>query len=129
MRLLALGLLLILACTAPVSGPEPEAAPRVGVPVGRSNHMRSGHFTYRLGSIERTVDGLRVGLRLSNGTHRDYGDVMLRVILFGYGGEIHAVRVPVGPIRAEQTKPLVARIDDVTFRLQDVTLELIYALP
>jgi hypothetical protein len=54
---------------------------------------------------------------------------MVRVILFGDGGEIHAVRLPVGAIRAEQTKPLVARIEDVVFRVQDVTLELIYALP
>jgi hypothetical protein len=91
--------------------------------------LRSGHFSYRLGSIERNGNDLRVDFRFSNGTHRDCGAVMVRVILFGDGGEIHAVRLPVGAIRAEQTKPLVARIEDVVFRVQDVTLELIYALP
>jgi hypothetical protein len=91
--------------------------------------MRSGHFSYRLGNIERDGDHLRVDLRFSNGTHRSYGTVMLRVILFGDGGEIRAVRLPAGGILAEQTKPLVARIDDVTFSVEDVTLELIYALP
>ena len=91
--------------------------------------MRSGHFTYRLGDVERNQDRVRVGLRFSNGTHRNYGTVMLRVVLFGEDGEIRAVRLPVGGIRAEQTKPLVARFDDVTFRIEDVTLELIYALP
>jgi hypothetical protein len=97
--------------------------------VGRSNHPRSGHFTYRLGSIERDGNDLRVDFRFSNGTHRDYGQVALRVILFGEEGKIRAVRMPVGPIWAEQTKPLVARIAGVTFRVQDITLELIYALP
>jgi hypothetical protein len=91
--------------------------------------MRSGHFTYRLGSIERDGNQLRVGLRFSNGTHRSYRTVMLRVILYGDGGEIRAVRLPAGAILAEQTKPLVARIDDVTFPVEDLTLELIYALP
>jgi hypothetical protein len=37
--------------------------------------------------------------------------------------------MPVGAIRAEQRKPLSARIAGVTFRVQDITLELIYALP
>jgi len=91
--------------------------------------MRSGHFTYRLGDIERNGDHLRVGVRFSNGTHRSYRTVMLRIILFGDGGKIHAVRLPAGAILAEQTKPLVARIDEVTFSVEDVTLELIYALP
>jgi hypothetical protein len=35
----------------------------------------------------------------------------------------------VGVPRAEQTRPLVARIAGVTFQVQDITLELIYALP
>jgi hypothetical protein len=91
--------------------------------------LRSGHFTYRLGSIERNGNELRVDFHFSNGTHRDYRNVMLRVILFGDGGEIHAVRLPVGGIRAEQTRARVARIDDVTFTVRDIALELIYALP
>lgn len=54
---------------------------------------------------------------------------MLRVVVVGAEGEFQAARLPVGGIRAGQTKPVVARIDDVTFRAQDVTLELIYAIP
>jgi len=91
--------------------------------------LRSGHFTYHLGSIERDGNELRVDFHFSNGTHRDYRNVMLRVILFGDGGEIHAVRLPVGGIRAEQTRARVARIDGVTFTVRDIALELIYALP
>jgi hypothetical protein len=94
-----------------------------------SSHLRSGHFSYRLGSVERDGDRLRIGIRLSNGTHRNYNNVMLRVVLLGNPGESLAVRLPAGGIRAEQTKPLVAHIEDVTFQVQDVTLELIYALP
>ncbi len=129
MRILHLALTLILGCAAPATGPEPDTGTREGVPLGRSTHMRSGNFTYRLGEIERNGNRLRIGLRFSNGTHRSYRSVMLRVVLFGDGGEIRAVRLPVAGILAEQTKPVVARIDDVTFRVQDVTLELIYALP
>jgi len=129
MRIILLALTLILGCTAPATGPEPDAATREGVPLGRSTQMRSGHFTYRLGEIEQNGNHLRVGLRFSNGTHRSYRSVMLRVVLFGDGGEIRSVQLPVGGILAEQTKPVVAQIDGVTFRLQDVTLELIYALP
>ena len=114
---------------APATGVEPDLDGRVGVPVGRSVHLRSGHFTYRLGDIQRNGGDLRVDLRLSNGTHRDYDSVLLRLILFGRGGEIRAVRVPAGAILSGQTKPLVGRIDDVAFPVRDVTLELIYALP
>jgi len=129
MRILYLALPLILACTAPATGPEADAGTGEGVLIGRSTHMRSGNFTYRLGEVERNGNRLRVALRFSNGTHRSYHSVMLRVVLFGDGGEIRAAQLPVGGILAEQTKPVVARIDDVTFRVQDVTLELIYALP
>jgi hypothetical protein len=97
--------------------------------VGRSEHLRSGSFTYRLGDIERNGERLRVSIRFGNGTHRRYSNVMLRVILYGDEGEIRAVQLPVGPILAEQSKPLAARFDDVTFPVEDVTLELIYALP
>jgi hypothetical protein len=128
-RILHLALPLILACATPAAGPEQDPGARAGTPLGRSTHLRSGHFTYRLGDMERDGEELRVGIRLSNGTHRDYSNVMLRVVLSGDGGEIRSVRLPVGPILAEQTKPLVARTDDVTFRVRDVTLELIYALP
>jgi hypothetical protein len=54
---------------------------------------------------------------------------MLRVTLYGEGGEIRAERLPVGAILPEQTKPIVARIEDVPFRVRDVTVELVYALP
>jgi hypothetical protein len=128
-RILYIALPLILGCATPAAGPAQDPGSRAGTPLGRSTHLRSGHFTYRLGDIERDGEELRIGIRLSNGTHRDYGNVMLRVVLWGHGGEIHAVRLPVGPILAEQTKPLVARTDGVTFRVRDVTLELIYALP
>jgi hypothetical protein len=128
-RILSLALPLILGCTAPATGLDPDAGSQIGAPLGRSAHLRSGHFTYRLGSIERNGDELRVDFRFSNGTHRDYRNVMLRVILFGDGGEIHAARLPVGAMLSEQTKPLVARIDGVAFPVQDLTLELIYALP
>jgi hypothetical protein len=128
-RLLCLMLTLVVGCATAATGLGPDADPPAGLPLGRSNQMRSGHFTYRLGSIEQSGSQLRIGLRFSNGTHRSYGTVMLRVVAFGEGGEIRAVRLPVGGILAEQTKPLVARMDDVTFRVQDVTLELIYAAP
>jgi hypothetical protein len=128
-RILHLALLLILGCSVPTTGLDMDPDRAVGVPLGRSNHLRSGHFTYRLGSIEREENQVRVDFRFSNGTHRNYGQVALRIILFGDEGKIHAVRMPAGAILAEQTKPLVARIDDVTFPVQDVTLELIYALP
>jgi hypothetical protein len=129
MRILLLALTLTLGCAAPATGPEPDAGTREGAPLGRSTHMRSGSFTYRLGEIERNENRLRVAFRFSNGTHRSYRSVMLRVVLFGDGGEIRATQLPIGGMLAEQTKPVVARIDDVTFRVQDVTLELIYALP
>ena len=50
---------------------------------------------------------------------------MLRVILSEM--EARAVRSACRPegMLAEQTKPLVARIEDVTFSVEDVTLELI----
>ena len=128
-RILNLALPLILGCTAPAAGVDPDVDAQAGVPVGRSVHLRSGHFTYRLGAIERDGNDLRVELRFSNGTHRRYDSVMLRVILFGGGGEIRAVRLPVGAILSEQTKPLVARANDVAFSVKDVTLQLIYALP
>jgi len=99
------------------------------VPIGRSTHLRSGSFSYRLGDIERNGESLRIALRFSNGTHRSYRNVMLRVVLLGDEGKVQATRLPVGGILAGQTKPVVARIDDVTFRVQDVTLELIYAIP
>jgi hypothetical protein len=120
---------LILACTAPATGLDPDPGSRTGKPIGRSRHLRSGHFSYRLGSVERDGNRLRVGIRLNNGTHRNYDNVMIRVVLLGNRGESLAVRLPAGGVRAEQTKPLVAHIDDVTFQVRDVTLELIYALP
>ena len=129
MRILLLALALILGCAAPASGPEPDPEVRAGQPIGRSAHVRSGHFSYRLGDIERDGSRIRVDLRFSNGTHRSYGKVLLRVVLYGKGGEIRSVRLPLGAILAEQTKPISARIDDVTFAVEDVTLELIYALP
>jgi hypothetical protein len=128
-RILRLAIVLILGCSAPTTGLDMGPDRAVGIPLGRSNHLRSGHFTYRLGSIEREGSQVRIDIRFSNGTHRDYGQVTVRIILFGEGGKIHAVRMPLGAILAEQTKPVVARIDDVTFPVQDVTLELIYALP
>jgi hypothetical protein len=127
--ILRLGLLLLLGCAAPSAGPASDAGPQGGEPVGRSIHPRSGHFTYQLGSIERDGDDLRVDFRFHNGTHRDCDQVALRVILLGEKGKSRAVRVPAGAIRAEQTKRLVARVDGVTFRVRDITLELIYALP
>jgi hypothetical protein len=129
MRILHFALALILGCTAAATAPEPEGITGTGVPVGRSTHMRSGSFSYRLGDVERDGNSLRVDLRFSNGTHRNYRNVMLRVVVFGDGGEVQAARLPVGAILAEQTKPVVARIEGVTFRVQDVTLELIYAIP
>jgi hypothetical protein len=135
MRILLLALPLILGCAAPASGPGPDPdvqagqPDRTGQPIGRSPHMRSGHFTYRLGDVERDGSRLRVDLRFSNGTHRSYGKVMLRVVLHGDEGEIRTVRLPAGAILAEQTKPLSARIDGVTFPVEDVTLELVYVLP
>jgi len=128
-RILYLVLPLILGCTAPAAGPEPAADTQAGVPIGRSTHLRSGSFSYRLGDIERNGESLRIALRFSNGTHRSYRNVMLRVVLLGDEGKVQATRLPVGGILAGQTKPVVARIDDVTFRVQDVTLELIYAIP
>jgi hypothetical protein len=129
MRILHLALPLLLACTVPTTGSGPDPESEAGLPLGRSEHMRSGSFSYRLGDVERGGNRLRVAIRFSNGTHRSYANVMTRVILYGDGGEIRAVRLPVGAILAEQTKPLVARFDDVTFAVEDVTLELIYALP
>ena len=129
MRIVHLALGLILGCTAAATAPEPDGFSGTGVPVGRSTHMRSGSFSYRLGEIERDGSSLRIDLRFSNGTHRSYRNVMLRVVVLGDGGELQAARLPVGGILAEQTKPVVARIEDVTFRVQDVTLELIYAIP
>jgi hypothetical protein len=108
---------------------DPDPGSQFGKPIGRSRHLRSGHFSYRLGSVERDGTRLRVGIRFSNGTHRNYNSVMLRVVLLGDQGESLAVRLPAGGIRAEQTKPLVAQIEDVTFQVRDVTLELIYAVP
>ena len=80
----------------------------------------------RYGAISKTP---RIDFRFSNGTHRDHGQVELRVIPLGEEGKIRAVRMPVGAILAEPTKTLVARIAGVTFRVRDITLELIYALP
>jgi hypothetical protein len=128
-RILHLALPLLLGCAVPTTGMGPEPSPDSGLPLGRSEHLRSGSFTYRLGDLERDGDRLRVSIRLSNGTHRRYSNVMLRVILYGHEGEIRAVQLPAGAILAEQSKPLVARFDDVTFPVEDVTLELIYALP
>ena len=128
-RILHLALPLLLGCMVPTTGLGPEPDPDAGQPLGRSEHMRSGSFTYRLGQVERNGNRLRVAVRFSNGTHRSYANVMLRVILYGDEGEIRAVRLPAGAILAEQTRPLVARFDDVTFPVEDVTLELIYALP
>ena len=129
MRILHLALPLLLGCVVPTTGLGPEPGPESGLPVGRSEHRRSGSFSSRRGDIERDRDRLRVSIRFSNGTHRRYSNVMLRVVLYGGEGEIRAVQLPVGAIQAEQTKPLVARFDDVTFPVEDVTLELIYALP
>ena len=128
-RILHLALPLVLGCMVPTTGLGPDPDPEAGLSLGRSEHMRSGSFTYRLGEVERNGNRLRVGIRFSNGTHRSYGGLLLRVILYGDGGEIRTVRLPVGAILAVQTKPLVARFDDVTFPVEDVTLELIYAIP
>lgn len=121
--------MLILGCTAPGTGSETDGDTRPGVPIGRSTHLRSGSFSYRLGEVERDGDSLRVALRLSNGTARSYRNVVLRVVVIGDEGEAQAIRLPVGAVLAGQTKPVVARIGDVTFQVQDVTLELIYAVP
>ena len=73
---------------------------------------------------------LRVALRFSNGTHRSYRNVMLRVVVFGDAGEAQGnPTAGRGDTGGADHKPVVARIGDVTFRVQDVTLELIYAIP
>ena len=128
-RFLHLALPLLLGCAIPTTGLGPEPSPEAGIPIGRSEHLRSGSFSYQLGDVERNGDRLRVSIRFLNGTHRRYSNVMLRVILYGAEGESRSVHVPTGGIRAEQSKPLAARFDDVTFPVEDVTLELIYALP
>jgi hypothetical protein len=119
----------MLGCTAAATGIGPDPAPQEDLPLGRSTHMRSGQFTYRLGRIEQKGSELRIDFHFSNGTHRSYHTVMLRAVVFGDAGEIHAVRLPVGGMLAEQTRPLAARIEGVTFPARDVTFELIYALP
>ncbi len=119
----------MLGCAAAATGIGPDPVPQEGLPLGRSVHMRSGQFTYRLGGMEQKGSDLRVDFHFSNGTHRSYHTVMLRAVVFGGAGEIHAVRLPVGGMLAGQTRPLVARIEGVTFPARDVTFELIYALP
>jgi hypothetical protein len=117
---------LMVGCAT--AGPTPEDTARSGTPLGRSSHLRSGQFTYRLGGIEQRGSDVRVDFSISNGTHRDYNSVLIRVILFGDGGGIRTVELPIGAIRAEQSKPQVARIDEVPFRVRDLTVELVYAL-
>lgn len=122
-----LGCAALLACGG--NGPAAESASRGGTPLGRSSHPRSGQFTYRLSAIEQHGSEVRVDFSISNGTHRDYNSVLIRVVLFGNSGEIRTVELPIGAMRAEQRRPRVARLEDVPFQVRDITLELVYALP
>ena len=129
-------LLLAAACAAPPhpgSAPGiPAAAPAVeaaGTPLGRSRLPRSGQLTYQLTRVVESEGRARVDLRLHNGTHRDLGSVLLRVVLLGDGGAIRIQPLPIGALRAERARSLTAWIDDVAFAVRDVRLELVAAMP
>jgi hypothetical protein len=130
-----LALALAVACagapdaTGPAPGAERPEDRTHGTPVGRSLHPRSGHFSYRLGDVERVGDDVRVDLRLSNGTHRDYRSVVLRVWVRGGPGELRSVRVPIGGLGADRSRPVSARVPGVPFAVREVGLELVYAVP
>lgn len=68
-------------------------------------------------------------LRLHNGTHRGYRSLRLRVTVHGPAGETRSAGLPVGALRDDQARTVSARLDRVTFPVEDVTLELVYAVP
>jgi hypothetical protein len=128
--LIGCSLLAFWACTGPTAAnletPEQRA---VGTPIGRSDHPRSGHLSYRVGRIEQVDDLVLVDLHLYNGTKRDYATVTLRVLVHGGPGELASIRVPLGGMGADRSRPVSARLPGVPFQVRDVGLELIYAVP
>jgi hypothetical protein len=82
-----------------------------------------------MGEVERSGPGVRVGFTLNNGTKRNYRSVALRVLLWGDTGDLRSVRLPIGAMAAEQSRALTARIPDVPFRVREVAIELLYAVP
>ncbi len=122
--------LALVGCAAADGGPPGPASHGVaGTPVGRSAHPRSGQFSYRLGRVERDGAGVRVDLRLTNGTSQHYQSVGLRVRVHGDDGQTREVLIPLGPHAAGRTRPVSARLPDVPFAVRDVSLELTHAVP
>ncbi len=100
-----------------------------GTPLTRSSHPRSGELTWRPGDVERVGEELRIDLTLTNGSSRDLEQGMLRVILYGPGGEQRSGRLPFGGISRGRTRHVSARFASVPFRVADLGLELIFVVP
>ncbi len=120
--------LLALSCsgTLPLEAPE-ERGP--GTPLARSAHLRSASLTWRLGEVERTGDGIRVDFTLQNGSSRDIDQGLLRILLHGPGGELVSARLPFVGLARGKSRPMAAHFPPVPFRIQDMALELIFAVP
>ena len=127
--LLALGL---VAC-APAAGPGgmPPGGPSGGlqsVPIGRAEHPVPGRLSWRLASMAREGSDVVVDLDLVNGSSEALRTTTLALTVHGAGGESLTQEVMAGPLGAGRTKRIVARLTDVSFRVTDLTVELLAGL-
>lgn len=125
-----LAALLAGACVgSPSALEDAEQRAAVGSPLGRSEYLRAGQLSYRLGALERSGESLRIDLVLQNGTSRAYDHLLLRVLVHGGPGQEASARLPVGPMRAGRTRYTSARLPAVGFRVREVRVELLASTP
>lgn len=98
------------------------------VPIGRAEHPVPGRLSWRLASMAREGSDVVVDLDLVNGSSEGLRTTTLALTVHGAGGESLTQEVMAGPLGAGRTKRIVARLTDVSFRVTDLTVELLAGL-
>ncbi len=97
--------------------------------MGRSVHPRPGQITWELRSLSREGELVALDLEFVNGASRDFRAVSTRLTLHGPDGARRVEELPLGSLRRGGRKGTRAHVPGVAFQVEDVTLELLYAVP